>query len=121
MSAKTAMLLYLALATPALAEEPTVAIWGWGGESCGRWLEIRQGRATMPRANEAMTQWVLGYLTAYNTFVSRTGHVFARTDAAAINVLVDRECSSEPQQLIAPAVATVIRLQEHREDGGSDE
>lgn len=86
-----------------------IAIYGWGSESCGRWLEVRR---TGPGGDATLRQWVLGYVTAYNTFVAKSGDALKSADSSTIMVLVDRECTADPRMGIAPAVAATIRAEE---------
>ena len=50
-----------AVTTTALSQDGVVAVYGWGQESCGRWLEVRdarnrdlQGRLALDTSDEAL-------------------------------------------------------------------
>ena len=104
-----------AATTAALGQDPLVAIRGWGQESCGRWLDVRDARNRNLQGQileDSLRQWVMGYITAYNTFIASDADVFNDADDAAIMAVVDNACRDNPLLLITAAVATVIRKQQ---------
>ena len=100
------------LCSEAFTQEQNVAVYGWGGESCGRFIDIR--RRAGPRSNDAMEQWVLGYVTAYNILIAENGDALNGLDKAAIMALVERLCVADPRLIISAAVSSVLREEESK-------
>ena len=81
---------------------------GGGSESCGRWLEgARSGPGRIWRE-----QWVLGYLTGYNSaqangmFKSRQVYL---DDEKSASAFMDRYCSANPLSNVAAGTMALVQ------------
>jgi hypothetical protein len=88
-------------------------ILGPGITSCGTWAQERRDRA---QSNSLMNEaWVLGYLSAYNTYGPKaTGHVSKGTDANGLLAWIDNYCSANPLKEIFDATEALILELEKR-------
>ena len=114
-AAVLAVIVCLTNITTALGEDSLVLIYGWGHQSCGRWLEARDARNRDLQGNAAhagLRQWISGYVSAYNTFIAPNGDIFSGTDDAAIMAVVDNVCRDNPTIMISGAIATAIQQQQ---------
>jgi hypothetical protein len=108
--AVAAMLLPLTCTETGAQEKKTVAIHGFGSQSCGAWIEARRQRN---QVSVGMGSWVLGYITAYNTFEG-TGNVLRGTDLEGTLAWIDKHCRDNPTEDLANAVVALIRHLEPR-------
>jgi hypothetical protein len=93
--------LCLVFSLPVLAQTPVVI--GAGGNSCGK----RTNTIGVPGHNE-YEGWVLGFISAYDMYVSTTGHVNAGTDARGLLGWIDNYCSAHPLEQINTAAVRLI-------------
>jgi hypothetical protein len=76
-----------------------------GGDSCGKWLEVRAERDTSRHGS-----WVLGYLAALNLWgVLGKNDALSNTDAEAIYAWLDHYCRAHPLDSIATAAGDLAR------------
>lgn len=91
---RTAFLCVLALPVVTGATEGEYMIYGAGTTSCGEWLHQREESSWYH-----LGQWVLGYLTALDTFKMR----LKETDPAAVSAYVDNYCRQHPLEQLHDA------------------
>jgi hypothetical protein len=76
---------------------------GYGGQTCGKWLEDRGKGGIGATLDEA---WILGYLSAWNNDNAGAADDMLRNiDNAGIFAWVDGACGRRPLELIADAAA----------------
>ena len=93
------MVTLLGASVQASAQRPQYTVVGFGGDSCGTWIEARgKGRST------AMQYWALGFVSGANTFRIEGNDFVKDTDANAIWVWLDNFCRSRPLELFGSAV-----------------
>jgi hypothetical protein len=79
---------------PAQSRDDLGPLVGIGGEPCSYWTQHRQARD-----QQAMTatEWLWGYLSAYDQFrVTRNKHLWFNYDIAPVLDFIDRKCLDEP-------------------------
>ena len=77
---------------------------GAGLHSCGRWASERQV-TDLPKI--AYQQWVIGYLSAVNTWGKSKIDILKNTSNEKLYQRVDRYCRENPQKTIADAVTAL--------------
>lgn len=96
--------LLLAAAQPVHAMDSTgkYTILGPGNLSCGEWLSIRR------QGNDyAISSWVTGYVTAYNTFPNGKINIAGGTDVEGMLAWIDNYCAKNPLDKIAAAAVAL--------------
>ncbi len=80
---------------------------GPGAISCGSWLDARR----QPEQALALSDsdWVLGYITAYNEYVAGDGHIDRGTDAEGIDAWIDKYCLARPLDTVADAARALVK------------
>ena len=92
-----AMLLIVFFAHPSSGS----TVIGFGGQTCGKWLEDRGRGGADAALDEA---WILGYLSAWNSSNAGAADGMLRNiDNAGIFAWIDGACSRHPLELIADA------------------
>jgi len=103
---------FLVCATPAHAEQPAdYTNRGDGGITCAKWTSYRKtAGADDITAYPALSasNWVLGYLTAYDRYVDPSGNVGAGVDNDSIAAWVDTYCAAHPLDSLATAADHLI-------------
>jgi hypothetical protein len=56
----------------------------------------------------AQTQWVIGYISAFNVYRSPTGNLTAGTDTNGIYAWIDNYCAARPLDTIVKATDALI-------------
>ena len=81
-------------------------ILGHGVESCGVWLETRSDKS----ARLQRGQWLLGYLSGYNSQTTASGQVRIQDWQHGESALafVDRYCSSNPLSNVGAGAAALV-------------
>jgi hypothetical protein len=74
------------------------AVNGSGTATCGQYL---QDRKTDARYNYQYTQWVSGYVSAYNFF--STHPQVAAQSAETVLAYLDKHCTDNPLHLVSPS------------------
>lgn len=105
-----AFLAIFALAIPAMAAAQSIIVLGPGAISCGKYVEYRRDSANPISENMSLGDlvWVLGYLTAYNNYVSVDGNITANTDSSGIQLWVDNYCQAHPLDSLSSATSALI-------------
>jgi hypothetical protein len=81
---------------------------GFASSSCGAWLEARSLRNAQ---STAMKVWILGYVTAYDQYVSKDGDLFRQSDDEALAAWVDSYCRAHPLDRLVRAASFLIKSQ----------
>ena len=89
---------------------------GWeafamGNKTCVEWTQIQAGGTMLTEMGSditAQTQWITGFLTAYNYFQSATPNVAEGTDINGVFARIDTYCATHPLDPIARAAIAVI-------------
>ena len=94
----------LALTVPGAAQE--LPVLGQGNLSCSSWLERRAGDALDAAT---MTAWVLGYITAFNQYVSiPQDDVSGGQDTKELTAWIDDYCRQNPTDNFYNASAALV-------------
>jgi hypothetical protein len=94
--------------TTSEARAQTAITFGWGGASCGLWL---QHPSENDAAHLAMGAWLDGYLTATNEALAHVGKptkVGATTDTAGRDAWVTTYCQGHPLDLLYTAARALV-------------
>ena len=96
---------------------------GWeafamGNKTCVEWTQIQDERRPVNSGGTmltemgsditAQTQWITGFLTAYNYFQSATPNVAEGTEINGVFARIDTYCAAHPLDPIARAAIAVI-------------
>jgi len=91
---------------------------GMGNKTCVEWTQIQDERRPVNSGGTmltemgsditAQTQWITGFLTAYNYFQSATPNVAEGTDINGVFARIDTYCATHPLDPIARAAIAVI-------------
>jgi hypothetical protein len=85
-----------------------VELLGAGASSCGTWTADRSAKT----ANDDV-QWVLGFLSAYNTFGPDPSHNISHsTDVNGVLGWIDNYCREHPLAMMVEAVTVFIKTEE---------
>lgn len=87
------------------AAAPTYVIRGVGADSCQDWNQYKMADGP---ARYGSISWVLGYLSAFNNFVSADGDLTARTSVDEITAWIDDYCRAKPLDTVAGATTALI-------------
>jgi hypothetical protein len=103
-------LAWLAVAAPAAAfdADGTYIVHGTGQAPCSEWTADRMIAGAGAWQQQ---QWLLGYLTAYNEWVSGSADVVGALDAEGIFSWVDDYCARDRTQKLSDAVQDLVRAQ----------
>jgi len=84
---------------------PTYSVRGDGGISCATWTQERKddGYPALMASD-----WVLGYLTAYDRYASKNGDLGGGVDNNAVAAWVDTYCAAHPLDNLATAAGHLI-------------
>jgi len=94
----------LALTIPGVAQE--LPVLGQGNLACSSWLERRAGDAVDAAT---MTAWVLGYITAFNQYVSAPqGDVSGGQNTKELTAWIDDYCRQNPTDNFYNASAALV-------------
>jgi hypothetical protein len=80
---------------------------GAGATSCGQWIEDRKKDDHLTQLN-----WVLGFISAYNTFLYKGKHpngIFGSSDYNALAVWLDNYCSKNPLNTLYEGVVPLVQ------------
>lgn len=91
-----------------------IVIQGFGSSSCGLWTEVRANRHNPSDLRFLQAQeWISGYLSAYNAYVSPSGNVAGtgKTDQEGMYVWIDQYCQGHPTTYFVTALEQFIRAQ----------
>lgn len=84
-----------------------IGVYGFGGSSCGTWIEVRKDPTSMPALG--YLAWVQGFLTAATTYSPAD---YNHTDMEGINAFMDKYCAANPlKQISMGALELVDQLQ----------
>jgi hypothetical protein len=85
-------------------------ILGQGNVSCGKWTD---GRRTNGASALGYSSWVLGYLSAYNSYaLKHSSDITQGTDNSGVLAWIDNYCRDNPLENIRSATdALIIELQ----------
>jgi hypothetical protein len=91
---------------------------GVGTKSCAEWTRAEAERRPISSGGimltemgsdiTAQTQWITGFLTAYNYYQSATPNVAEGTDINGVFARIDTYCAAHPLDPIARAAIAVI-------------
>jgi len=111
------MIVTLMLCFEAEAKDGFVS-YGWGIKSCGVWTKDQAERLSigadgnMPSkfgSNIApQTQWVVGFISAFNYYKGATADVTNGTDMNGVFAWIDNYCAAHPLDPIAKATMALI-------------
>ena len=91
--------------TPAAGPARSYRIVGAGAETCANWTAYK--RKDDP-ARYGAIDWVLGYLSSFNSFVSADGDVSRNLPAEQIAAWIDTYCEDRPRESVANAALALI-------------
>lgn len=99
---------------PSDVEAKDWMVTGVGQFSCGHWTQNMPTRspgtfassANMPAALD--TQWVQGFLSAFNYYGNGSGNVTNGTDVNGVFAWIDNYCAAHPLDLIADATIALV-------------
>ena len=121
-------LLALVLCFQAKAKEGWEAF-GVGTKSCAEWtnaeaerLRVSSGGTMYTQTGSdipAQTQWVAGFLTAFNYYQSATPNVAEGTDMNGLFTWMDTYCDAHPNDPIAKAAIALVAEFSRRQSGGA--
>lgn len=103
---------FAAVARPAAAAQATdtIAIWGIGQISCGRFVQERErGAGAYGPFDATFRQWLLGFLTALNWSDPERPDLLAGTDAEGAMLWVENHCRSQPLDTFFDAALALRR------------
>jgi hypothetical protein len=101
-----AIILLFAASSSHAASANEAYILGPGAASCGLWTSDRQNATGSAAIVDA--SWVLGFISAYNRFVSPTGNIQMTVDRDGLFALVDQYCAAHPLASVAEATDALI-------------
>jgi hypothetical protein len=80
---------------------------GFGGQTCGKWVEDRASLGAMAELDEA---WVLGFVSASNKpfLVGTNVDILKGVDNAGAFAWLDGYCAKHPLDLIADAAGRLV-------------
>ena len=89
-------------------KENNFHVMGYGFTSCATWASNNKpGEA--PLVHFLELQWVLGYVSAYNEYVSPSGRVGGEIDNEALIVWIDNYCADKPLDSEIDATHALIK------------
>lgn len=116
---------FLSVPVAPIAEEMPVHIYGQGMSSCGALVEAfrqdspnvglnHQGRV-FPTQAHTYQQWLAGFVSSYNTFVSRTGNLGRATDIHGLTEWLHSYCMKNPTSNVMQAAVELVRSLERKQ------
>ena len=91
---------------------------GMGTQSCAEWTKAEGERRPVSSGGTMLTesgsdipgqtQWITGFLTAYNYYQSATPNVAEGTDMNGVFAWIDTYCAAHPLDPIAKAAIAVV-------------
>jgi hypothetical protein len=111
------LLALLALVFCFQAEAGEWRAYGWGPESCGAWTNVEAQRPQVKSNGmmfgggsevAAQTQWVLGFVSAFNLYQGPTPDLLHNVDADSVFAWIDNYCASHPLNRISTATIALI-------------
>jgi hypothetical protein len=104
------ILMLCGVTTTANADDGKVTIFGWGNDSCGKWLASASGSDE----RYVYTSWILGWVSAAEYY--GVDGKLRDTDADAMEAWVDNYCHKRPLESIESAAeALIIALAKHKQ------
>ena len=80
-------------------------VYGSGQVGCGQWTKQRTYGGTLTQQDQ---HWVLGYVTAYNRWVSKERSVLGDMEVNDIVAWMDEFCGQNPKESLTGAVESLI-------------
>src|SRR5262245_52544462 len=77
---------------------------GYGGSSCGKFVEARNNE----HSKVAYATWVTGYMTAVNQERANTFSIAGNTDLDGLMLWIENYCKDNPLILFSNAVAKLV-------------
>jgi len=115
-----AAVLALAMMIPAEARaENNRIVVGAGAESCGHWTIVRdQAKPNLvwPPEFWAYTSWVLGFVSAANSYAWPKHNLMEGADGFGVWGLMDNYCKSHPTDTISDAASAVVLVLMHKSE-----
>ena len=111
------LLALLALMFCSQAKARDWVIYGYGGESCGAWTRVQAHRPRIGADGLAIsgdvevsgqTQWVNGFISAFNVYQSTTPDVGEDIDGNGIFSWIDNYCATHPLDNVSQATLALI-------------
>jgi hypothetical protein len=102
-----AVLITVAVVTPASAADKDGAYNTTGSRSCGDWVKERKEDG-WPAVS--LAAWVAGYITAYNLHTPDTWDIKGKTDVESVLLWIDNYCQSTPLSNLASAMDELTTL-----------
>lgn len=97
----------------ARAAGPMGLIMGAGTESCGTWVQARQGRGPVPFGTQSLfVEWAEGYLSAVELW--SPPKPTDGLDPGALETWLDNYCQTHPLTHFVDALDALIRSNAHR-------
>jgi hypothetical protein len=102
---------------------------GSGTKSCGEWTKAEAERRPVSSGGTMLTQtgsdipgqtqWIAGFLTAFNYYQSATPNVAEGTDMNGVFAWMDTYCAAHPLDPIAKAAIALVAELSKRWSGGA--
>ena len=102
---------------------------GMGTKSCAEWTKAEGERRPVSSGGTMLTesgsdipgqtQWITGFLTAYNYYQSATPNVAESTDMNGVFLWMDSYCAAHPLDPIANAAIALVAELSKRQSGGA--
>ena len=97
--------------------------YGVGQRSCDDYIKFREKRLDVLEkeherytqdelydiVNRIVEQWIAGFLTAHNLYVSDTYDVAAKSDMNDLKARIEKVCGANPKQRLVEAVIAVVQ------------
>ena len=107
--ATAALAAALAVALPAPADAMDArgryTVYGSGELECGSWTREQKLASSLALKDQA---WVLGYITAYNRWVSEERSVLGERKSGEVIDWIDAFCQANPRETLNGAVESLI-------------
>jgi hypothetical protein len=101
-----AALVLVTLSSPVVAQ---TTVRGPGTASCGAWVHDRTSQNDRDLTSRFDREsWIMGYITAYNTFADAGGDVARGTDARGLFQWIDNFCAGHPLDTVADATFALV-------------
>lgn len=81
------------------------AIYGPGLAPCSQWLREREIKSALAMQDQS---WVIGYVTAYNRWVSKKTSVVGDQEPRALYAWIDDFCTANSKETLAGAAESLI-------------
>src|SRR4026207_1360543 len=111
-------LLALGFCLQAEAKDGSGIVYGWGNHSCGAWTKAEANRPPINAVGTmyvkidsdiaAQTQWISGFISAFNLYQSVTPDVTKDTDMNGVLAWIDNCCAAHPLDQIATAAIALM-------------